>query len=76
MAKRGRGLITQGDDTPPKATRGYNGQASGEHETTKQSPPTSFRQLGPEDSGKPPYGNEPPVQVLSQSGNKFSNFKP
>jgi hypothetical protein len=79
--RRGRGIITRTGDAPPTGTRGYRGQASGDHDapgggTTKQAPPTTFRQLGPEDSGITPYGEEPPVQVLSQSGNKFSTFKP
>jgi hypothetical protein len=77
MARGKGGIITKGERGVPVAQR-FNSaeEIAGRTETTKQSAPTSFSQIGPEDSGKSHYSDSKSAELITSSGNKFSDFTP
>ena len=74
---RGKSVITRGGGSVPVAQK-FNSpeEIAGRDKTTKQSSPTDFHQIGPDDSGKTIPTDAHSATLLSQSGNKFSDFKP
>lgn len=78
MARGKKGVITQGPETVPEAQRFASGaEISGRDRTTKQSAPTHFTQIGPEDSpGKNAGSMDQGAELKTTSGNKFSSFTP